>query len=164
MKAEESSRSAALNAEHRDIGPRHGAGLGGFVIAHESALGHQPAGGAPSPPAARQDFEARGRARALSDPDRQFGTETFDPRGKVSGRTAAFGGFGKHRLEACPLGIREAGFADGDFRAPTEPALKMSRRIRKRMSIHSSLFVHSLSSTPPRSTRLSPKTSILTVL
>src|ERR1035438_3068020 len=69
----------------------------------------------------------------------------------VGGRASAFGGFGEHRFEVSPLGIGEAGFVDGVFHAPTEAALKMSRRIRKRMSNHSSLFFHSSSSRPPAS-------------
>jgi len=46
MNDEESSQTAELNSDHRDIDPRHSAGFGGFVIAHESPLVHQPAEGA----------------------------------------------------------------------------------------------------------------------
>ena len=312
MNDEESSQTAELNADHRDINPRYGAGLGGFVIAHKSALVHQPAEGALHHPAARQDFEAFGRVGAFNDLDGQFGTETFDPLGKglariatiypqdtqpgepaqdapqkylgsvafgdvgwghnhaehqpqrihqqmplaafdpfagvithgaavtrrlhtltvqnrgrgpaalvvgapheraqgiveggplvverpspedmingfprrkvggqiapraatfddiedgiqdapsVGGRASALGGFGKHRFEVSPLGVGEVGFVYGVFHAPTEAALKMSRRIRQRMSIYSSLFFHSSASRPPEAQQLSPKPIIQT--
>jgi len=42
MNDEESSQSAELNADHGDIDPSFGAGLGGFIIAHQSPLAHQP--------------------------------------------------------------------------------------------------------------------------
>ena len=312
MNDEESSQSAELNSDHRDIDPRHGAGLGGFVIAHESPLVHQPAEGALHDPAARQYLEAFGRVGAFNDLDGEFGAEAFDPLGKglagiatinpedaqpgepaqdaaqkqlssgafsgvgwghghaehqpqrihqqmplaafdplagvitygaavtrrlhtltvqnrgrgpaalvvgspheraqcvvedsplvverplpedmingfprgkvggqiapwaatfddiedgiqdappVGGRTSAFGGFGEHRFEVSPLGIGEAGFVYGVFHAPTEAALKMSRRNPCLMSTHSSLFFHSSSSRSPESQRLSPKPIIQT--
>ena len=89
MKGEESSQTAELNSDHRDIDPRHGAGFGGFVIAHESPLVHQPAEGALHDPAACQYFEALGRVRAFNDLDSQFGAETFDPLGKSLAAIAA---------------------------------------------------------------------------
>jgi len=82
MKVEESSQTAELNSDHRDVDPCHGAGLGGFIITHESPLVHQPAEGALHDPAACQDFEALGRVGAFNDLDGQFGAESFDPLGK----------------------------------------------------------------------------------
>ncbi len=82
MKVEESSQTAELNSDHRDIDPGHGTGFGGFVIAHEAALVHQPAEGARHDPAARQDFEALGRVGAFNDLDSQFGAACFDPLGE----------------------------------------------------------------------------------
>src|SRR5271154_4842467 len=82
MNEEESSQTAELNSDHRDIDPGHGAGLGGFVIADESALLHQPAEGALYDPAAWQYIEALGRVGAFDDLDGQFGAEAFDPLGK----------------------------------------------------------------------------------
>jgi len=82
MKAEGSSQSAELNSDHRDIDPRHGAGLGGFVIAHETPLVHQPAEGALHHPAAGQDFEALGGIGSFNDLDGQFRAEPPDPLGK----------------------------------------------------------------------------------
>jgi len=61
MKAEESSQSAELNSDHGDINPSLGTGLGGFVIARQSAVLHQPAEGSLHHPAARQHREALGR-------------------------------------------------------------------------------------------------------
>lgn len=58
MKDEESSQSAELNADHGDMDPSFGAGLGGFVIAHQSPLAHQPAEGAFHYPTAWQHGEA----------------------------------------------------------------------------------------------------------
>ena len=53
MKREDSSEAAELDADHRDVDPRRGAGFGGFVIAHESPLVHQPAEGSLHDPAAQ---------------------------------------------------------------------------------------------------------------
>src|SRR5665213_3836301 len=89
MKAEESSQPAELNSDHGDIDPGHGTGFGGFVIAHESALVHQPAEGAFHDPAARQHFEAFGRVGALNDLDLQFGAASFDPLGEGRAGVAA---------------------------------------------------------------------------
>ena len=83
MKAEESSQSAELNSDHGDIDPSLGTGGGGFVIAHQSPLVHQPAEGALDDPAASQYFEALGGIGAFDDFDGQFGTEALDPIGKV---------------------------------------------------------------------------------
>src|SRR5271169_5725136 len=82
MKDEESSQAAELNSDHRDIDPSFGAGLGGFVITHESPLVHQPAEGSLHHPAARQYFEALDSVGAFNDLDGQFGAESFDPLGK----------------------------------------------------------------------------------
>lgn len=288
MNDQESSQSAELNSDHRDIDPRHGAGLGSFVIADESSLVYQPAEGSLHHPAARQYFEAPSRVGAFNDLDGQFGAKSFDPLGKglagiatihpqdaqpgepaqdaaqkqlgsgafggagwrhghaehqpqgihqqmplaafdlfggvithgaavprrlhtltiqnrgrgpaalvvgapheraqgvveggplvverplpedmidsfprgkvgrqippraatfddiedgiqdappVGGRAPALGRFGEHWFEVSPLGIGETGFVDGVFHAPTEAALKMSRRIPSRMSTHPS--------------------------
>ena len=83
MKAEESSELAELNSDHSDIDPSLGTGCGGFVIAHQSSLVHQPAEGALDDPAASQYFEALGGIGAFDDFDGQFGTEALDPVGKV---------------------------------------------------------------------------------
>ena len=82
MKDKESSQSAELNSYHRDIDPSFGAGLRGFVIAHQSALTHQPAEGAFHDPTAWQYGEASGIVGAFDDLDRQFGAESLDPLGE----------------------------------------------------------------------------------
>jgi hypothetical protein len=290
MNDEESSQSAELNSYHCDIDPSFGAGLRGFVIAHESPLAHQPTEGSLHDPAARQHFEAHGGVGAFDDLDGQFGAESPDPLGErlagvaaihpqdaepgepaqhpaqnhlcpvafggagrgyghaeyqpqgihqqmslaafdplagvianpaavtsgfytltvqnrcrwpaalvmsfpnecaqrvvergplvvanplpedmvnrfpsgkvdgqitpraatlddiqdgiqdappINGWASAFGGFGEHRFEAGPLGLREAGFIYGVFHAPTEAALKISRQTPSRMSTHPSII------------------------
>src|SRR5271169_2482337 len=82
MHDEESSQSAELNSYHRDMDPSFGAGLGGFVVAHQSPLAHQPTEGSLHDPTARQDFEADGGVRAFDDFDRQLGTKCPDPLGE----------------------------------------------------------------------------------
>ena len=89
MNEEGSSESAELNSDHGDKDPRLGAGLGGFVITHESSLVHQPAEGSLHHPAVRQDFEAFGGVGAFDNLDGQFGTEALDPVGKVLAGVAA---------------------------------------------------------------------------
>src|SRR5450432_2279102 len=266
--SEESSESAELNTDPGDIDPGFGAGLGGFVIAHESPLTHEPAEGAFHYPAARQHFEADGIVGAFDDLDHQLRAESLDPLGErfagiaavhpqdaepsepaqhqpqrvhqqmplaafdplagvitnaaamtigldalaiehggrgptalvvgfpdqraecvierrplmvegplpknmidrlprwkvggqiapwaatlddieygiedtptVGGRASAFGGFGEQRLEVSPLGIRETGFIDGVFHAPTEAALKIGRLNPKQMSTYHTTFL-----------------------
>src|ERR1039457_5831743 len=79
MNDEASSEAAKLDSNHGDIYPSLGAGLGGFVIAHPSALTHQPAEGSLHDPAAGEDFEA-GRVIGTFDHfDREFGAEALDP-------------------------------------------------------------------------------------
>ena len=82
MNDEELSQSAELNSYHRDIDPSFGAGFGGFVIACEAAVPHQPAEGSLHDPAERQDFEACGIVRTLDDGDSQLGAQAFDPVGE----------------------------------------------------------------------------------
>ena len=82
MKDKESSQSAELNSDHGDIDPSCGAGLGGFIIPHESPLLHQPAEGAFHDPTAGQDFEAREVVRTFDHRDHQLAAQTFDPLGK----------------------------------------------------------------------------------
>src|ERR1035437_1448510 len=82
MNDEESSQSAELNSDHRDIDPRFGARLGGFVIAHQSPLTHQPAEGALHYPAARQDFETGDVVRTFDDRDGQLGSQSLHPLGE----------------------------------------------------------------------------------
>jgi hypothetical protein len=79
MNDEESSQSAELNSDHGDIDPSFGAGLGGFVIACESPVPHQPAEGSLHDPAERQNFEARGIVRTFDDRDGQLGAQSLDP-------------------------------------------------------------------------------------
>ena len=82
MKDKESSQSAELNSDHGDIDPSCGAGLGGFIIPHESPLLHQPAEGAFHDPTAGQDFEASEVVRTFDHRDHQLAAQTFDPLGK----------------------------------------------------------------------------------
>ena len=86
--------------------------------------------------------------RAATFDDIENGIENPPP---VSGWASALGRFWEHRFEVSPLGIGEAGFVEGVFHAPTEAALKMSRRIPRRMSTHSALFFHLSPSRPPES-------------
>jgi hypothetical protein len=60
---------------------------------------------------------------------------------RVGGRASAFGGFGEHRLEVSPLGIRETGFIYGVFHAPTEAALKIGRLNPMQMSTYHATFL-----------------------
>jgi hypothetical protein len=66
------NKSAELDADHGDKDPNVGAGLGGFVIADQPALEHQPTEGAFHDPAARQAFEARGNIGTFNDCYRQL--------------------------------------------------------------------------------------------
>ena len=89
MNDEESSQSAELNSDHRDVDPSFSAGLGGFVIACESPMPHQPAERSLHDPAERQDFETRGIVRTLDDRDSQLGAQRFDPVGEGLASVAA---------------------------------------------------------------------------
>jgi hypothetical protein len=89
MNEEESRQSAELNAYHCYIDPSFGAGLRGFVIAHQSPLAHQPTEGSLHDPAARQHFEARGGVGAFDDLDGQLGAEAPDPSGERLAGVAA---------------------------------------------------------------------------
>lgn len=71
-----------MNPDHGNIDPSFSAGLGGFVIADQSALAHEPAEGAFHYPAARQNFEASSVIGAFDDLDRQLGAQPLDPVGK----------------------------------------------------------------------------------
>jgi hypothetical protein len=86
---EESGQAAELNADHGDEYPGLRAGGGGFVVAHQPAVMHEPAEGALHHPATGQHFEPRGVVRALHHLDRQLGTEFFDPVGEVGARVAS---------------------------------------------------------------------------
>ena len=89
MKHECSSEPAELDSDHRDENPSRGAGFGGFVIAHQPAVVHEPAEGAFHDPAAGQDMEAFLGIGAFDDGDGQLGTEGFYPLGKGFARIAA---------------------------------------------------------------------------
>ena len=89
MNDKESSQSAELDSYHRDIDPSLGAGCGGFIIAHQAALTHQPAEGSFHNPAARQNFETHGGVGAFDDRDDQLGTKSFDPFGEGLASVAA---------------------------------------------------------------------------
>ena len=75
MKDEESSQAAELDSDHRDANPSLCAGFGGFIIAHQPAMTHQPAEGAFDHPTARQNFESLGGVGAFDDLDGQFGAQ-----------------------------------------------------------------------------------------
>lgn len=84
-----SSQAAELNPDHCDIDPRFGTGFGGFVIAHESPVVHQPTEGPFYDPTAWQDAETGGGIRAFDDLDRQLGAKSLDPVGEgLAGVTA----------------------------------------------------------------------------
>src|ERR1035441_8020641 len=89
MNDKESSQSAELDSDHGDIDPSFGAGFGGFVITHQSALAHQPTEGSLHDPAARQYFEACGIVGAFDNLDGQFGAQTLDPLGECLAGVAA---------------------------------------------------------------------------
>lgn len=57
MKVEVSSQAPELNSDHGDIDPSFGAGFGGFVLAYQAALAHQPTKSTFHDPATRQDGE-----------------------------------------------------------------------------------------------------------
>ena len=86
MIAEESSQSAELDSYHRDIDPGLGAGLGGFVVAHQAALAHQPAEGSLHDPAAGQNHEPLDVLGALDHFHFELGAQPLDPLGE--GRAA----------------------------------------------------------------------------
>jgi hypothetical protein len=81
MKDEQSGRLAELNSYHRDIDTCFGAGLGGFITAHQSPLTHQPTKGALPDPAAWQHFEASNIIGMFDNLDCQFGAKPLDPLG-----------------------------------------------------------------------------------
>ena len=82
MNDEESSQSAELNSDHGDMDPSFGASLGGFIIAHQAPVPHQPPEGALHDPAERQDLEARSIVRTFDDRDGQLGAQSLDPVGE----------------------------------------------------------------------------------
>jgi len=94
MNHKESSQSAELNSDHRDIDASFGAGLGGLVIACESPMPHQPAEGSLHDPAERQDFETRSMVRTLDDRDGQLRAHPFDPVGGTDSRIHGRGHLG----------------------------------------------------------------------
>jgi len=61
MKSTGSNGLVELDADHGDIDPRSGAGLGGFVIVDQTPLAHQLNGGVFQDPATQQDFEDYGK-------------------------------------------------------------------------------------------------------
>jgi hypothetical protein len=61
-----------------------GAGDGGFIIAHQSAVMQQPAEGALHDPAAGEDLKAAHIIRAFYHLHLQFTAAGFDPAGKAS--------------------------------------------------------------------------------
>ena len=89
MNEKVSSEAAELDADHGDVDPSLGAGGGRFIVAHQTAVVHQPAEGAFHDPAARQDVEALAGVGAFDDLDRQLGTKAFDPLGKGFAGVAA---------------------------------------------------------------------------
>jgi len=89
MNDDESSQAAELNSYHRDINPSLGARLGGFVIADQSPLTHQPTEGTFHHPAVGQYFKACEVVRTFDDLNRQFRAEPLDPLGEgLAGITA----------------------------------------------------------------------------
>ena len=82
MNDPESSQSAELNSDHGDIDLSLGAGLRGFIIAHQSPLAHQPSEGTFDDPAVWQYSEARDIIRTFDDRDFQFRAEPLDPLGE----------------------------------------------------------------------------------
>jgi hypothetical protein len=82
MKDEESSVSAEPDLDQDEIDPSIGAGLGGFVIADQTALGHQPTEDTFPAPAARQDCEAQGGVGSCGDRRCRLETEFLDPSGE----------------------------------------------------------------------------------
>ena len=83
--------------------------------------------------------------------DIQDGIEDAPP---IRGWASALGGFGQHRFEVSPLGVREAAVIYGVFHALTEAALKMNRLNPRPMSTHHCIILP-LTSKPitPTSTR-----------
>jgi hypothetical protein len=81
----------------------------------------------------RRKIRGQITSRAATLDDIEYGIDNAPP---VGGRASAFGGFGEHRLEVCPLGIRKTGLIDGVFHAPTEAALKISRLSPSPRSTH----------------------------
>src|SRR5881394_2836499 len=78
MIAEESSQATELKTYHRDINPSFCAGLGGFVVASQSPLTHQPAEGSLHDPASGQYPKALHRIGAFDHFHFQLGTKVSD--------------------------------------------------------------------------------------
>lgn len=55
-----SSQASELDSYHRDVDPSLGAGLGGFIVAHQPPVAHQPTEGPLHDPATGQYVEALG--------------------------------------------------------------------------------------------------------
>src|SRR5438093_5058633 len=85
----ESSESAEHDPDHGGENPAGSTGFGGLVVAHQSAMLHQPAEGAFDHPAFGQHFESAHVVAAFDDFDFQFGALGFDPRGEVRSGVAA---------------------------------------------------------------------------
>ena len=79
MKGRESSETAELDADQGEVDPSLGAGLGGFMITHQSPLAHQPAEGAPHHPAPGQHAKSLHVSGASAPLHHELVAEAFDP-------------------------------------------------------------------------------------
>ena len=75
----ELSQSAELNSDPGDPDPSFGARLGGLVLAHQSAMVHQPAQGPLHHPTIWQDPKAFRIIGTLDHLHVQFGAQALDP-------------------------------------------------------------------------------------
>jgi len=81
--------AAELNADHGQMNPRLGGGIGAFVIAHQSAMAHEPAKGVLNTPPMWQYNKVAGFVRTPDYFDLQLGPEVAHPLGKIVAAVAA---------------------------------------------------------------------------
>ena len=79
---ERSGQSSDLDPYQGEEDKGLGGGRGGFIVADEAAVAHEPAEGTLDDPAASQDGEAAGLVGAFDDRDGELGPEATDPGGE----------------------------------------------------------------------------------
>ena len=82
MISEESGESADLNSYEGEVDKGLSAFDGGFIVADQAAMPHEPAEGPLNHPTAGQNLEAPGGVRTLHDFNLERWTQRFDPFGK----------------------------------------------------------------------------------
>ena len=89
MRVEGSCDSPDLDSNECDKDERFGTLDGGFVVACQTSVAHQPAKGSLHHPAVSQELESPDSVRSFDDLDREFAAQRLDPTGEhVAGVTS----------------------------------------------------------------------------